>query len=811
MRNRRDYYAISVESRKGGVGKTIAALNLALKLVNSDKYEVVFLDLDITGTAAEDIGASLKETNIWKGHLHILPDPDGTSKSEKINMVSLFEKYMAGKPVHPVVWDREKKDHILMKSGVINIFSSFLRPDYTRGGGSAHVYAPEILFDEMHSEWFVAMIKDFIENSLTSLDDKTNKRKRKKELVLVIDNAPGYSGLEPAVNEWLTNLGPACGKFLFVCTLDSQDIRASVEAMRDIHSLYSDKWNISRSFIRAYKNKGRKIGGFESRREEVFFIRLAETLPEEYKKCHYPEQDKSKRSEVGHPTCTECGYCFYRVESKMKLMKRNTHLTGDECLRDPSRYIALIINKVPSLVARERMHALPIKDILEDFGIQDKDDITLGELSEYLENSKEQEKTRVLHVLEKYPQRNIPFNEAYSFQYFVDRLSGTNFRSNGDSEEATEAKGKKKEIPSKKLLLIRKMQNRKGGFSRLVNDYDEPNAARVRIQQGTLRKGAKIFTSFSAIHRKNLDECSNLRLRDVKEFWSDDFALISSFRPFLSAILQTFGDKHLSENAAQNEAEEITTKLIEANIINVDVETFPIIGRSLTNYLLHTKNQTGRKELRHAYQLAKAIAMNLGTAMTVLSHRRYSVADARALINLLLRAGHAHMDIIMSRPAKETEKMGINRWLVDEPVKARLQSYLSGRDLRFEVEKVLDLYLGFCNVQARLVTAKEDFHFLTDCICVLAFQEAGSRTLVGKVGDWALDVVVHKRRSIKEGLDMLKGAGLSEMREFLRGSTKATHIKRKKSNPLEDLLRMEQMIDFNNAMSSILHEDQWRL
>ena len=45
-----NFKIISVESRKGGVGKTTAALNLA-DLVLEKGYKVLLLDLDITGTS----------------------------------------------------------------------------------------------------------------------------------------------------------------------------------------------------------------------------------------------------------------------------------------------------------------------------------------------------------------------------------------------------------------------------------------------------------------------------------------------------------------------------------------------------------------------------------------------------------------------------------------------------------------------------------------------------------------------------------------------------------------------------------------
>ena len=56
-----NYKIISVESRKGGVGKTTAALNLATVLLENN-YAVLFLDVDITGTSI--MGAF--KSSYWK-------------------------------------------------------------------------------------------------------------------------------------------------------------------------------------------------------------------------------------------------------------------------------------------------------------------------------------------------------------------------------------------------------------------------------------------------------------------------------------------------------------------------------------------------------------------------------------------------------------------------------------------------------------------------------------------------------------------------------------------------------------------------
>lgn len=60
---------ISVESRKGGVGKTTAALNLADLLLEKG-FRVLLLDLDITGTS---ISGSFKNS-YWEEKINPIKD-----------------------------------------------------------------------------------------------------------------------------------------------------------------------------------------------------------------------------------------------------------------------------------------------------------------------------------------------------------------------------------------------------------------------------------------------------------------------------------------------------------------------------------------------------------------------------------------------------------------------------------------------------------------------------------------------------------------------------------------------------------------
>ena len=58
----------SIESRKGGVGKTTVALNVCQMLLKKG-YAVLMLDCDITGTSSAE---SSENSEFWKENIHVI-------------------------------------------------------------------------------------------------------------------------------------------------------------------------------------------------------------------------------------------------------------------------------------------------------------------------------------------------------------------------------------------------------------------------------------------------------------------------------------------------------------------------------------------------------------------------------------------------------------------------------------------------------------------------------------------------------------------------------------------------------------------
>ncbi len=92
---------------------------------------------------------------------------------------------------------------------------------------------------------------------------------------MIVDNSPGYVGIAPAVQEWLTDLGPARGKFLTVTSLDKQDLLSCNYAIHNLHQLYARKWHASRKFADATSSERNSTEELHlTSDEDSFFLRL---------------------------------------------------------------------------------------------------------------------------------------------------------------------------------------------------------------------------------------------------------------------------------------------------------------------------------------------------------------------------------------------------------------------------------------------------------------------------------------------------------------------------------------------------------
>lgn len=219
-----DYILISVESRKGGVGKTTAALNLGYLL--KEHAHVLLLDIDITGTSIR----AIQESRFWMDDTHLITNSEGTV----VNLLQFFTNfYLKGKKLFQFSRNSEQgKVQVLDNS--INILASELY-----GDDATLLYDPSLLLDNLHIYWLTKLITSICDSFSCCFDDD-------KPCVVILDNSPGFVGIGKAVHDILTDIGPKNAKFLTVSSLDIQDLESSLKSIYVLHQEYLDKLNGSR-------------------------------------------------------------------------------------------------------------------------------------------------------------------------------------------------------------------------------------------------------------------------------------------------------------------------------------------------------------------------------------------------------------------------------------------------------------------------------------------------------------------------------------------------------------------------------------
>jgi hypothetical protein len=211
----------SVESRKGGVGKTTIALNLAKALARR-KYDVLLIDCDITGTP---ITRAAWNSPFWKNHV-VASFKGGPDEGVPFNLISFYKQFfLKGRNIE----NKVRVAHETIK-GRIHLIGSDI---YDENGSI--IIDPRDLMDDLHSYWFLEMIKGIAYDYC--------KDSHSQKVAVVLDNSPGYVGIGKSIREWLTSDKDVKAKFVLVSSLDEQDIDSTISSAIDIRNMTGgDQW-----------------------------------------------------------------------------------------------------------------------------------------------------------------------------------------------------------------------------------------------------------------------------------------------------------------------------------------------------------------------------------------------------------------------------------------------------------------------------------------------------------------------------------------------------------------------------------------
>lgn len=254
MSNRIKVY--SIESRKGGVGKTTIALNLAKTLLN--RGPVLLLDCDITGTS---ISEPANKSVYWQDVTNVLMEDEKTPK----NLLGYFlNYYIRGRAD---ISSFIPQDNILATK--INIIGSEIYGDFSKA-----IVDTRLLMDEIHSFWLM----EFIDYLIKTFEKRFETDD--KPLHVIIDNSPGYVGFCQALHEYMYRLGPEKAKFLMVSSVDAQDLQSSLASSNEIYQAINGRLEMA-AYFKSIIDGGQQKAGKEKFLDDNaelrdFFVKLSD-------------------------------------------------------------------------------------------------------------------------------------------------------------------------------------------------------------------------------------------------------------------------------------------------------------------------------------------------------------------------------------------------------------------------------------------------------------------------------------------------------------------------------------------------------
>jgi len=806
-------YVISIESRKGGVGKTTVALNTG-RILLEENYEVVFFNFDFQGTDLNMLESSMNDLKIWGSFTpYMVEEPPDTKKKsafgKKINLVKLFDDYMGGKGIPDIGWNEKKEGVISLKPGKINILCSRLKRE---GESKKNLYEIATLFDEMHSAWFLSMIKEMIKKIWDVVPGKKN-------LAIILDNGTGFTGLEPSVDEWLTDIGPRYGKFLFVCTLDSQDFIACAKAVCSLHSIYSEKWDISQ-----YLGMGQKDDSPENyieireslskkNRMSRFFYRLVDSTPD-IKDCEKCNENQPFR--WGNLLCPAGDFCFYLKKTDENNADKEY---GDSCMKKPGSYMGITVNKIPKLIY-DNDYKFDIERVFKKSEYKDEKDKTHKR-----ENEENTCTENVRNFILKENENRVPYRDELAYQ-FIDILPN---KSVEPDTETGEYKISSPRILFKELKEFKDDSERKRkreAYMQGMNDGEKGPAELFELFLDVEFEYDRLFKSLFEQLKPSIGS-------DLSSFRIEDFYIIKSKKDFFERVFEIL--KPSSEyDSYKTHAEVFTSQIsgkikeksqtIDHEIAKEAAEIFEDdIYRTVLNIINNNHHGDTVKVVNIVTDLNAAKMLSLD--MALLKGLNFDKTKIRNLI-IVLKIMHC----ISIQKADKEKKFDMKTALNSSTFwKARIANDKEIGDIAGEIlelrsiqelvkdiedadlpDHLIKLYKAAVKTRIRLLDLHEDFKFLYDCFRLILLKQQITSLIIVPITKIAREVVLDKLKSPEEGREKLQSLFLKQkLFQEKEGDSEPAELDEFENDPVKVLWELERMDDFDRVIRQILSAERW--
>jgi hypothetical protein len=299
---------ISVESRKGGVGKTTAALSAA-KVLAENGYAVLLIDCDVTGTNI----ACIIDSPFWKNDSVIVE-----TDNKPCNLLTVFLHYIkdgsidysnfgltkACKKAKPnnkycvigssftprqiISFNKKSKEHSSLINSPLKLWGEFIDDEELPLYETKDLQYPHSLFDELMNDFFIQFLQRIIV--------KFKGQFKGKPVGIILDNSSGFFGYSSAIHDWVISLGPKEGKFIYVSSFDIQDIHSVFEY---VHSLFAEINSHIASTVATLdclNNKPKKFMALVEHKDDNYF--LSKTLTQTY---HHVNIAETLRKNIDFP------------------------------------------------------------------------------------------------------------------------------------------------------------------------------------------------------------------------------------------------------------------------------------------------------------------------------------------------------------------------------------------------------------------------------------------------------------------------------------------------------------------------------